>query len=513
MKIMMSKFRQRMCSKYRFLVSGGCVFFSYVCSSLLFSQPKRETKILNLCDAISIASDSSLSAFKAKNLYLSGYWQYRTYKAERLPSLLFSSTPIAYSNNFVKRYDYVNNIDVYKSQRTVSSDANLSLNQNVDWTGGTFYIDTELGFLKNMGYSNYEQYNTVPFRVGYSQKLFGYNSFKWDKKLEPLKYEKVKKELVYNLEELSETTTGYFFSVAQNEKLYNLAIQNINNSDTLYHIGEERYKIGSLSQSDLLTLKLNLINAKSTLGTNTLNLQKSRFNLMTLLRLNSDSTLNVVVPENVSEVSINMAEAIRQAVTNNPAYLSQKAAILSAEQTLDQVIKSQRFSASLNASVGYNQVSNQLAKAYQNPLRQDIISVGLSVPVLDWGVNKGKTNVAKRNLEAAKITAEQADQAFRQEVITSVSEFQFRREQIKLALEAREIANQALNKAKQLFQIGKADVTTINNAVTKQIEAESNYISALSNYWVCYYTIRKLTLYDFEAGKSISAKFEEINGY
>ena len=345
---------------------NSAIFFC--CLSIMVNSQTSEklnSHSLTLEKAISIATDSSLSAFKAKNVYLSGYWQYRTYKAERLPSVSLGSTPVSYSNNIVKRYDYINNLDVYKSQKTISSNANLSINQSVDWTGGTFYIDTELGYLKNIGASEYEQYTTVPFRVGYSQKLFGYNSFKWDKKLEPLKYEKAKKQLLYNLEEIAEQTTNYFFSVALNEKLYNLAQQNIYNSDTLYRIGEERYKIGSISQSDLLTLKLTLINAKSSLGNAALSLQKTRFNLMTLLRIDNDADFSIMIPEQISDLNIGNDEAIRQAVLNNPSYLEQQENILSNQKTLDQIIKNQRFSASLNTSVGYNQVSGQFSRAYQ----------------------------------------------------------------------------------------------------------------------------------------------------
>ncbi|MGL4227555.1 MAG: TolC family protein, partial [Tannerellaceae bacterium] len=43
--------------------------------------------VLTLDKTITLASDSSLDAFRSKNLYLANYWQYRTYKANRLPSL------------------------------------------------------------------------------------------------------------------------------------------------------------------------------------------------------------------------------------------------------------------------------------------------------------------------------------------------------------------------------------------------------------------------------------------
>ena len=49
--------------------------------------------------------DSSLEAFRTKNMYLSGYWEYRTFKANRLPSLTLNMTPAQYNRDITKRYD------------------------------------------------------------------------------------------------------------------------------------------------------------------------------------------------------------------------------------------------------------------------------------------------------------------------------------------------------------------------------------------------------------------------
>ena len=50
----------------------------------LLAQPSLT---LDLRQTIRLANDSSLEAFRAQNMYLSGYWEYRTYRANRLPSL------------------------------------------------------------------------------------------------------------------------------------------------------------------------------------------------------------------------------------------------------------------------------------------------------------------------------------------------------------------------------------------------------------------------------------------
>ena len=52
--------------------------------SLLHAQKRL---VLDLNRTIALANDSSLESFRTQNMYLSGYWEYRTYKANRLPSL------------------------------------------------------------------------------------------------------------------------------------------------------------------------------------------------------------------------------------------------------------------------------------------------------------------------------------------------------------------------------------------------------------------------------------------
>ena len=68
---------------------------------------------LNLKSTIELANDSSLSAFRYQNMYLSGYWEYRTYKANRLPSLTLNLMPAQYYRYITQRYDSNTDMDVF----------------------------------------------------------------------------------------------------------------------------------------------------------------------------------------------------------------------------------------------------------------------------------------------------------------------------------------------------------------------------------------------------------------
>lgn len=491
----------------RFLLTPICFF---CCLLNLFSQIDNTIERLNLSKAIEIATDSSLNAFRAKNLYLSSYWQYRSFRANRLPLLTLNTNPLQYNRNFTKRYDSQNNIDVYKTQQNLSSSANLSLRQHVDFTGGTIFIDTELGYLRSFGYDKMEQFSTVPIRFGYSQSLFGYNGLKWEKKLEPLRFEKAKKELIYNIESISEITTEYFFNLVLSQKLFDIAQHNVNSNDTLYQIGLERHKIGAISQADLLTLRLYKINAQNDLTNAQIDLQRNSFILASFLRLDVNTVFELEMPEEINVFSVNIQDAVEQTKKNNPQKDRLKEQLLLAQKELDIAEKNNRFSASLSASVGFNQVADNLSQAYRKPLQQDMVSVGLSIPILDWGVRKGNVNMAKSNLSSVMTSTKQSEIALEQEVIMSVNDFNTRINQIKSAQDALKISEMAYDETKQRFLIGKSDVNSLNLSLNRKTDAQRNYIIAIRNYWQGYYKIRKLTLYDFVNNKSISLNFNEL---
>lgn len=487
---------------------------SFLSSSVLtFSVQADGVERLNLTKAIEIAADSSLNAFRAKNLYLASYWQYRSFQANRLPLLILNTNPLQYNSNFIKRYDSQNNIDVYKTQQNLSSTANLSLRQNIDFTGGTVFIDSDLGYLRSFGYERVEQFSTIPIRIGYSQSLFGYNSFKWEKKIEPLKFEKAKKELIYNIEEISEMTTEYFFNLVLSQKLFDIALQNVNSNDTLYQIGLERHKIGAISQADLLTLNLYKINAQNDLTNAKIDLQRSSFMLSTFLRLDANTIFELEIPEQIKVFSIDIDDAIEETKKNNPKIDEMKEQLLLAQQGLDVAEKNNRFTASISASVGFNQVAGNFSQAYRKPLQQNLVSVGFSIPILDWGVRKGNVNIAKSNLNSVLISAKQSEIALEQEIIMSVNDFNTRINQIKFAEEALTISEMAYEETKQRFLIGKSDVNSLNLSLNRQTEAQRNYIIAIKNYWQGYYKIRRLTLYDFVNKNPISLRIEEFANY
>ena len=471
---------------------------------------------LDLKRTIALANDSSLSAFRYQNMYLSGYWEYRSYKAARLPSLSLNLTPAQYYRYITQRYDSQADVDVYREQQMFSATAGLSLVQNFDLLGGTFYVDTQLDYLRNFGDVNSTQFSTVPFRIGYQQDLLGFNAFRWDRKIEPLKFEKVKKQFIYNSESVSEEAVNYFFSLAMAQTDYRLAEENLTTADTLYAIGEQRQKIAAISQADLLTLKLDKVNARNTLKNAEITRKRAMSALATFLNLDKNTYIEIDLPSRPRYVDIPTDRALLLAKENNPTYLEQRQNVLEAEREVDRTKKESRFNASVNASVGFNQVADNLVAdnlgaAYRNLLQQDLVLLTVSIPLVDWGVRKGKYNMARNNLNVVKIAARQEEISLEEDVMMTVSDFNVQQDLIASASEALDLAELAYDQTRRRFIIGKADISSLTLSLNRQQEAQKNYIQALQNYWLNYYKIRKLTLHDFESGMSLSDRFDFDN--
>ena len=471
----------------------------------------QQTLRLNLERTITLANDSSLSAFRYQNMYLSGYWQYRSYKAARLPSLMLNMTPARYNRYITQRYDSQQDLDVYREQQMYSAGAGLNLAQNFDPLGGTFYIDTQLDYMRNFGDNTSTQFSSVPFRIGYEQNLIGFNGFRWDRKIEPLKFEKAKKQYLYNAETVSEEAVNYFFRLAMAQADYELAKDNVATTDTLYAIGEQRKKIAAISQADLLTLKLDKVNARNTLRNAEIARKRAMSALATFLNVDKNTVIELDIPARPRFVDVRADQALALARENNPTYLEGRQKVLEAKRNVAKTRQEKMFNARFNASVGFNQVADNFSGAYKHLLQQDLVSFTVSIPLVDWGVRRGKYNMAKNDLNVVEIAARQDEISLEEDVMMTVSDFNVQQDLIASAEEALDLSELAYDQTRRRFIIGKADINSLTLSLNRQQEAQKNYIRALQNYWLNYYKIRKLTLHDFESGFSLSDRFDFNN--
>lgn len=467
---------------------------------------------LTLPEVIDLASKQSIDAFKQKNMYLSSYWAYKYYRADKLPLLSVGANPFSYNNSIRQDYIPQDQSWQYSQQQNITSNASLKVTQNVGLTGGSLTVSSDLGMSKNFLGDKLTLYSANQFSIGYRQRINGYNSLRWKSKIEPLKFEKAKKDFIQSKEDIAVKATNKFFELVDAQIEINISTTNLANADTLYQIGKGRYQVGTVTQDELLNFELNLMNARLALTRANQGLLRARSDLNSFLGFDKNAIIECIMPISISSaLQINVDEAIQKSMQNNPDVLSQDQRLLEEDNNV-RIVRSQNgLSADVSASAGLNQKATLLSDAYQNPNQfQNLALVGLSIPIIDWGKRKGQLLMAKSNREVVVNSVKQERIDFQQSVLMNVMEFNLQSDQVINSARADTIAQMGFDVTIRRFKIGKLDVTKLNLARNDLENARRAYINSLRKYWTSYYQIRQLTLFDFENKTDLTADFDKI---
>lgn len=165
-------------------------------ASFLFSILKidgQDIKRLTFDEVIKLAEEQSPNALMAKHRFRASYWQFRSYQAQYLPSLTLSGTTPSFSNGLEKVYDYASNTYSYKRTNTISNTGILSLAQNIGPTGTIIALRSDLTLFRDIEKSSPMNYITDPVSIDITQPIRKYNTLKWQKKIEPVKYDAARK--------------------------------------------------------------------------------------------------------------------------------------------------------------------------------------------------------------------------------------------------------------------------------------------------------------------------------
>jgi outer membrane protein TolC len=64
--------------------------------------------------------------------------------------------------------------------------------------------------------------------------------------------------------------------------------------------------------------------------------------------------------------------------------------------------------------------------------------------------------------------------------------------------------------ARKLYLLGKSTILDLNASIAEKDTAKRNYINTLYNYWSLYYTLRSITLFDFEQKIPITEDYKML---
>ncbi|GEM_PF-5420 len=473
-----------------------------------YCSPEQDTLLLSLNDAIHLAQSQSLDAAVAVNELKAAYWQYRSFRADQLPEVNFRGTLPAYSNNYGK-YQQADGSYTYVQNNWLGLTGTISIDQNIALTGRKISLVSSLDFTRQLGSGAYNEYMSVPVGLTLSQPVFAVNSQKWRRRIEPVRYKEAKAAYMENVEGVTITAISYFFNLLYAGEYLNICLQNLENADKLYEVALAKKEIGHISDNELMQLNLGALQAKGLVTEAQSSLNARMFQLRSFLGLGDQDIIRPLFPEPVSFLNIDFADVLDKALENNSFAKN----ILRRQMEADYAVataKGNRWDIELYATVGYTGKDHTLPAAYDHLQGNQIVQVGVSIPILDWGKRKGQVKMAESNREVVMSRTRKEEMDFKQDLFLLVENFNNQAGQLEISRQADRIAEKRYNTTIETFLIGKISVLDLNDAQRSKDESKLKHISELHQYWNYYYNIRSITLYDYQTGSNLDAEFEKI---
>lgn len=476
--------------------------FTLVCN-VGYAQP------MFLDDVIAIARRSSVQAIEARSNFVSDYWSWRSYQASRLPSIALYGTLGSFDRSFRLLQNFDTGEMVYTKNYNMENDLGLRIRQNITATGGTLTLFSELDRIDQFGARGHTWYSQ-PFAVTYSQPLFSYNRFKWEKLISPKEYEKAKRAYLEAMEDVTVAAVDAYYDVMIANETLEASRRNFENTSAMLSIAKERIGLGSVTRDEYLQLELRMLNDSIAVNENSVSLQQSRMRLNSLLGYDESIKVEPILDDELSDLVLDYYLVLEKASSNSSFNLDNSIQILNAEAAIANAKANRGITMQLNARFGTSKNADAFHDVYRNLPDQEVVGVTFSIPIFDWGEGKGRIRRAEAAADVVRAQVEQAENDKRISLFTAVGQFNNQGHICDVSRRASTIASERYNLVMEKFRSGSASVTDLNTARTESDNATTKYINDLSSYWRYYYTLRKLTLYDFVKGADIQVDYNEM---
>lgn len=466
---------------------------------------KKDTVVkasLSLRNVIDLAISQSSAVKNSENQNVNYYWRYRNFKTSSMPQLTLSGDLPNYQRRSDEQVQQPDGSYLFLPVAKLTTSSTLSLSQSIPLTNSYVYAASSLYRLQDYQRKS-TSFSSSPFSIGLYQPLFAFNWMKWNKKTEPLIYEEAQKNFIESLERISLEATSRFFHYLQIQTNYNLAESNLKNSEDNLRIAEVKQKMGDISENDFSRITLSVFNAKKALSRAEMDLKNADFELKSYIGLDMNMNIKLSIPLDMLLFDVDVNKALEEAHANRKETPYYERRVIEAERDLLQAKKASGLNIILHGSYGLSSYAPDFLGAYENPENSRQLRLEVNVPIMDWGRSESRIKLAESRRNLVLYDVEKDKSNFERSIVVEVEQFNLLKDQIQTAREADKVAENGYQIALKKFQNGEISITDLNISLSERESAKRDYISSIEKYWESFYTIRILTLFDFESGSKI----------
>ncbi len=453
-------------------------------------------RTLTLQDAIQMAQQQGPSAQIARSTRDAARYRDDAFNSRLLPQLFLSGNA-ANLNHGINPITLPDGSTQFIGQSQNQSSLQLGFSQAIPLTGGTVSVGSQVTRIDQFGTTNSQFYQTSPVVVSLQQDLFRPRAIVWDKRLQSLNATVAERGYLEAREDVAGNTADAFFNLYAQQMTLRNASANVAVNDTLFTLNKGRYEVGKIGENDLLKSELALLRARAAVDDARLAADRAEAALRRLIAYPDGQTFTIVTPDSIPVVDADPDVAVQQALRNSSTIQQNELDDVQTKRGISYARANNRFNATVQASVGFNQTAQQFGQAYQSPLGKQTLTVGINLPMLQWGAGKADLEAAKATDERAMANNKMRRDALAEDARFSALALQQAQRNVIITAKADTVAGKQFEVARNRYIIGKITNDALYLAQAEKDAAVLANVQALRNYWRAYYYLRRVTLYDF----------------
>ena len=294
-----------------------------------------------------------------------------------------------------------------------------------------------------------------------------------------------------------------FLTALSNEELLEYQEVILNSSRAQMKQGQQRYKVGSILESDMLLLEAQYISDSSNVIDTRISYDNSIMSLKLLLSMDPLDELRIVKPntENLDDMTASLPteeEALEMAFEAYPNLKLSEYDILLAENNISMAKSNFYPSVTANANIGTGHLDfDNVGQQFNDRFNQSA-GISISIPIYSRGQNKANVKRSKIALEQAQLDYDQTQLDVRQTVSLAYRNVVSAYNSFKASEMKENAYSKSYNAYEVQFQYGK--ITTV-----ELLQQQNNYLNVLNTFIRNKYSlVLQRKILDVYMGKEIT---------
>ncbi|MDQ6830023.1 MAG: TolC family protein [Gemmatimonadota bacterium] len=466
------------------------------------TRAQSAPRVITLQQAIEMAERQGLPAIAALSTRQAARARDNSFFARRMPQVTLGIVAPSYDRSILPIVQPDGSTSFTPLQRTDAS-VGMTLSQPLPFTGGLLSVTSSIERLRYSGANSSQTWTSNPITVRLSQGLFRPNALKWDRREEDLRLDFAERQFLEAREDIAIFAANAFFDLYAAKTGLANAVVNVAVNDTLYTLNKGRYEVGKIGENDLLQSELALLRARSSLDGAKLEYDRSLSALRLAINVPNGTPLAIIVPSTIPTFDPDTARAVSEALKNRSQLADYSLQEVQARRHINDARLNNGLGATVEASMGFNSTAPEFNTAYNNLLQAQRFALGVSVPLVQWGVRGAEVQAAQADQRRVEALTRSGREQSAQDAKYAALQLSQAQRNVSLSAKADTVGTKRFEVAYNRYVIGKIGIDNLYLAQSEKDQALLQYVAALRGYWAAYYRLRRLTLYDFELNSQI----------